>query len=62
MDAVDSSGLVIPISLWVTHLPVESTEPRCLVVMEPVERTKATVTFDGSVSFNFTLKLLRENV
>ena len=81
MDAIDSSGLVIPVSVWVKKLPSSSSvneppdvgdppeggtdtstweaptpggmnqsEPRCLVVMEPVERTTANVTFDSSVS------------
>ena len=48
MDAVDASGLVIPISLWVRSL--DTAEPRCLVVMEPVERCTAAVTFDSKVS------------
>ena len=65
MDAIDSSGLVIPVSVWVKKLPSSpsvseqvadvagcevSSEPRCLVIMEPVERTTANITFDSTVS------------
>ena len=49
MDAVDSSGLVMPVSVWIKKLDVESAD-RCLVVIEPVERSTATVTFDSTVS------------
>ncbi|XP_064652931.1 PAS domain-containing serine/threonine-protein kinase-like isoform X2 [Lineus longissimus] len=45
MDAVDSSGLVIPVSVWIRNLKSDG-EARCLVIMEPVERTTAKVTFD----------------
>ena len=47
MDAIDASGLVIPVSVWVRKLDME--EARCLVIMEPVERSTAEVTFDSSV-------------
>ena len=40
----------MPISIWVRKLNCK-TEPRCLVVMEPVERTVAMVTFNNKVSF-----------
>ncbi|ELT87971.1 hypothetical protein CAPTEDRAFT_201682, partial [Capitella teleta] len=46
MDAIDSSGLVVPISLWVRRL--DTSEPRCLVVMEPVDRYSAVLTFDST--------------
>ncbi len=49
VDAVDATGLVIPISVWVKRLNSDEG-PRCLVVMEPVERTTANVTFDSTVS------------
>jgi PAS domain-containing serine/threonine kinase len=49
MDAVDSTGLVIPISVWTKKLP-PSKPPKCIIVMEPVERTTAKVTFDSTVS------------
>ncbi|XP_076325891.1 PAS domain-containing serine/threonine-protein kinase-like isoform X2 [Tachypleus tridentatus] len=50
MDIVDSDGDIIPVSVWIQRLLVDD-EPRCLVVMEPVERTTAVVTFqsDGSI-------------
>ncbi|XP_021379367.1 PAS domain-containing serine/threonine-protein kinase-like isoform X2 [Mizuhopecten yessoensis] len=44
VDAVDSNGIVLPISLWVRKL---GQEPRCLVVMEPVHRTVGMVTFNS---------------
>ena len=36
-------------SLWIKRLETD-LEPRCLVVIEPVERTVATVKFDSNVS------------
>lgn len=51
MDAIDSTGLVIPISVWTRRVPSSDT-PRCIVVMEPVERTTASVTFDSTVSYH----------
>ncbi|XP_013389166.1 PAS domain-containing serine/threonine-protein kinase isoform X1 [Lingula anatina] len=47
-DAVDSSGVVVPVSLWLKKLPVTEGELRCIAVMEPVERTTASVTFDST--------------
>lgn len=41
----------MPISVWVKKLEQE-TEQRALVVMEPVERTVAMVTFNAEVYFN----------
>ena len=49
VDAVDKNGLVLPVSMWIKRLELDR-EPRCLVVMEPVERTVATVKFDCNVS------------
>ncbi|XP_076082867.1 PAS domain-containing serine/threonine-protein kinase-like [Mytilus galloprovincialis] len=46
VDASDSEGIVMPVSIWVRKLNCK-TEPRCLVVMEPVERTVAMVTFNN---------------
>ena len=51
-DAMDSNGLVIPISLWMKKLTSDDN-PRCLVVMEPVERTSATFSFDSKVGALF---------
>ena len=53
MDAIDSTGLVIPVSVWVRRLDTESA--RCLVVMEPVERTTARAIFNSSVSLSHTI-------
>lgn len=47
MDLIDSDGEVVPVSVWVRKLDSDS-EPRCLVVMEPVQRTTAVVTFDSA--------------
>ncbi|XP_071508045.1 PAS domain-containing serine/threonine-protein kinase-like [Diadema antillarum] len=44
-DVVDTSGLSIPVSLWMKKLTDEEN-PKCLVVMEPVERTSGSVVFD----------------
>lgn len=41
----------MPISVWVKKLEQEA-EQRALVVMEPVERTVAMVTFNAEVYFN----------
>ncbi|CAH1252945.1 PASK [Branchiostoma lanceolatum] len=46
VDAVDSTGLRIPISLWMKRLQWKD-QPRCVVVMEPVERRVAHVKFDS---------------
>ncbi|XP_067135737.1 PAS domain-containing serine/threonine-protein kinase-like isoform X1 [Centruroides vittatus] len=46
MDLKDGHNQVIPVSVWMRRLPVD-IEPRCLVVMEPVERTTSRVTFNG---------------
>ncbi|XP_070533468.1 PAS domain-containing serine/threonine-protein kinase-like isoform X2 [Ptychodera flava] len=46
MEAKDSTGLVIPVSLWMKKL-TKDDNPKCLAVIEPVERTTATVTFDS---------------
>ncbi|KAK3579787.1 hypothetical protein CHS0354_022096 [Potamilus streckersoni] len=49
VDAIDKNGLVLPVSVWVKKLEHEMNvnQPRCLVVMEPVERTVALVKFDS---------------
>ena len=49
VDAIDATGLVIPVSVWVKKLNTTEGKPRCLVVMEPVERTTAKVIFDSTV-------------
>ncbi|XP_041486067.1 uncharacterized protein LOC121432268 [Lytechinus variegatus] len=48
-DIMDSNGLVIPVSLWMKKLTDEEN-PKCLVVMEPVERTSGKIVFDVTVS------------
>lgn len=47
-EVVDSSGLVIPVSLWMKKV-TEEANPKCLVVLEPVERTTARIIFDATV-------------
>ncbi|CAH1774481.1 unnamed protein product [Owenia fusiformis] len=47
MEAVDSTGLVIPISVWMKKMDYDG-EPRAVAVMEPVERTTANITFDST--------------
>ncbi|XP_039617712.1 PAS domain-containing serine/threonine-protein kinase [Polypterus senegalus] len=43
VDAVTSAGVDIPVSVWVHKLTNEGK--RCVVVMEPVERVSASVSF-----------------
>ena len=72
MDAVDSTGLVIPVSVWIKHLETHgvsdaTSSPRCVVVMEPVDRTTATLFFDSKVREGFehafkALKILVSNL
>lgn len=65
VEAVDKTGLVLPVSMWVKRLE-PSTEPVCLVVMEPVERTVAELHFDQKVwlekFFIYFLTILSENL
>ena len=57
MDAVDSTGLVIPVSVWIKHLETTdvagdaaaTSSQRSVVVMEPVDRTTATLCFNHQV-------------
>ena len=60
LDAIDSTGLIIPVSVWVRKLDIDDVD-RCVVVMEPVERSTASVTFDSSVSvsYNITMIMIR---
>ncbi|KAI8499219.1 hypothetical protein Bbelb_229830 [Branchiostoma belcheri] len=46
VDAVDSTGLRIPISLWMKRIQFQD-QSRCVVVMEPVERRVAHLQFDS---------------
>ena len=48
MDAVDSTGMVVTVSVWAQRINIDP--PRSVVVLEPVERTTACVTFDSTVS------------
>ena len=48
LEAVDSCGIVFPVSVWMKKLTWEE-EPRCIAVMEPVERKTAMVIFDAEV-------------
>ncbi|XP_044184545.1 PAS domain-containing serine/threonine-protein kinase-like isoform X1 [Acropora millepora] len=46
LEAIDSCGIVFPVSVWMKKLTWED-EPRCIAVMEPVERRTAMVLFDS---------------
>lgn len=46
LEALDSCGIVFPVSVWMKKLTWEE-EPRCIAVMEPVERKTAIVIFDN---------------
>ena len=48
MDAIDSSGMVVTVSVSAQSLNTEP--PRSVIVLEPVERTTACITFDSTVS------------
>ena len=48
LEAVDGCGIVFPVSVWMKKLTWED-EPRCIAVMEPVERKTAMVLFDVKV-------------
>lgn len=48
LEAIDGCGIVFPVSVWMKKLMWED-EPRCIAVMEPVERKTAMVLFDVKV-------------
>ncbi|XP_014680785.1 PREDICTED: PAS domain-containing serine/threonine-protein kinase-like isoform X2 [Priapulus caudatus] len=47
LEAVDCNGQVIPVSLWMKMLKT-GDDPRCLAIMEPVERITAYIVFDST--------------
>ncbi|XP_043557681.1 PAS domain-containing serine/threonine-protein kinase isoform X1 [Chiloscyllium plagiosum] len=47
IDIISSSGVEIPVSVWMKRMTGEDRQC-CVVVMEPVERLTASVTFTGS--------------
>ncbi|KFM70358.1 PAS domain-containing serine/threonine-protein kinase, partial [Stegodyphus mimosarum] len=47
MDLISPTKETIPVSVWARQLYTEE-DPRCLVVMEPVERVTGIVKFDFS--------------
>lgn len=49
MDLITRTKQVIPVSVWARQLHTED-DPRCLVVMEAVERITGVVKLDFSVS------------
>lgn len=49
MDLITHTKQVIPVSVWARQLQTED-DPRCLVVMEAVERITGVVKLDFSVS------------
>ncbi|XP_046864972.1 PAS domain-containing serine/threonine-protein kinase-like isoform X2 [Xenia sp. Carnegie-2017] len=48
-EAVDSNGVVFPVSLWMKKV-IWDEEPRCIAVLEAVERQTAHMTFDSEGS------------
>ncbi|XP_048590414.1 PAS domain-containing serine/threonine-protein kinase isoform X2 [Nematostella vectensis] len=46
MEVMDGCGIVFPVSMWMKKLTWEE-EPRCIAVMEPVERRTALVLFNS---------------
>lgn len=54
MDLITPSKEVIPVSVWARQLHTEE-DPRCLVVMEPVERITGAFRLDFSVSSFYIL-------
>lgn len=48
MDAVTSSGLEFPVSVWMKKVSSDQ-EPRVIVVIEPVERCSAHFTLNEEV-------------
>ena len=61
MDAVDSTGMVVTVSVWAQRINIDP--PRSIVVLEPVERTTACVTFDSTVRVTHNyISLGREGV
>ncbi|XP_048398701.2 PAS domain-containing serine/threonine-protein kinase [Stegostoma tigrinum] len=47
IDIINNGGVEIPVSVWMKHMTGEDKRC-CVVVMEPVERLTASVTFTGS--------------
>ncbi|XP_071958896.1 PAS domain-containing serine/threonine-protein kinase-like isoform X2 [Antedon mediterranea] len=47
MDAIDCNGLILPVSVWIKKI-TNDADPRCLVVMEPVDKESAVATIDAS--------------
>ena len=72
MDAVDTSGLVVPVSVWsykLNDVPASTDAQGCrvshatnghrrrrLVILEPVNSVTASVVFDSRVSISVILK------
>lgn len=48
MDAVSSFGVEFPVSVWMKRVTM-ATDPRVIVVIEPVQRTSANFTIDNEV-------------
>lgn len=48
MDAVTSTGMEFPVSVWMKKVS-SAQEPRVIVVIEPVERCTANFTLDDKV-------------
>lgn len=48
LEVIDGSGIVFPVSLWMKKLSW-AAEPRCIAIMEPVERKTAMVLLNSEV-------------
>lgn len=49
LEAVDSEGQIFVVSVWMKRIK-SGDGARCVVILEPVEVTKASLLFDGDVS------------
>lgn len=50
-DAIDSNGIIIPISITMQKLQSDHNEPKCLCIIEPVKRVTGTFSVNVKVSF-----------
>lgn len=48
MDLINNENDIIPVSVWMRSVVIDN-EPRCIVVMEPVERAVGLFAFDEQV-------------
>lgn len=55
MDIIGHLNEKIPVSVWLRKIRSKDTQ-RCVVVLEPVERLSARVSFTADVSVFLTIK------